>query len=328
MAANMKDIAKATNLSIATVSNYINGNKIRPQNAAKIEQAIQSLNYRVNTIARGLKTSKSLLLGALVPNATEIFSLQIIMAIDKYMSELGYRCLICDCQLDSSIMIKNLDLLLEKQVDGIFMFPLLGNPNLINTIRSIDTPVVILDQQLKELQLDTVLVDNENSSYNVVNTLIHKGHKRIAIICGPDVNFTSQERLKGYLKAFNDNNIAIDHNLIVHGDYSTKSGYELMYRLWNRPVRPSAVYATNGYTTSGAMLAARELNINIGEEMELFAFDNYEIARIAKPPLPVVIQPLDELGKAAARIMEKRLRKDLSGFPETVILPTEIRYTL
>lgn len=326
MGVTIKDVANDAKLSIATVSNYINGIPVKPENAQKIERSIKKLNYHVNYMARSLKTQQSFTLGIVVPSVTDIFHLQIVAEIDAYVSRFGYNLLICDCKLDAKVMEEKIHFLINKQVDGIFISPIMNNPQKFpELISSCKLPVVLFDQQYAE-NYDTVITDNEQTGYNITKHLISKQHRRIAMICGPDDSYTANERLHGYRRALEENGISYDPSLVFKGDYSTQSGYDGLTELFSRSNKPTAVFASNYHSSTGALLAAKEMGLRINEDVDFFLFDNLDMSNIFSPKLPVATQPIKEVGRTCAEIMLQRIKNDYSDFPKTVVLKNNLLF--
>lgn len=325
IAATIKDVAKHAGLSIATISKYINGGNVLDGNKVLIESAIKELDFKVNEIARGLKTNKTMTIGVLIPDLKNIFFTTIVSKIEDILQQSGYSTIICDYKQNVDLEKERLDFLINKMVDGIITVPYGNSPEDIDDIVTrINIPVVIVDRAIKEVSCDTILVDNLNASYNAVEQLIIKGHKRIGIICGPDDISTAVERLKGYVRVFEDYSMEMDDSLIKKGDYELESGYCLLNELLDSENPPTAVFVTNYDMTLGAIIAINERNIKMPEELSFIGFDNLQMARIVKPTLSIVVQPMEQIGEAAATILLKRLKGDMCNFPSMVRLKTEL----
>ena len=214
IAATMKDVAKYTGLSIATISKYINGGNVLDQNKVLIEEAVKKLNFKVNEIARGLKTNKTMTIGVLIPDFKNIFFTSIVSNIENVLIQNGYSTIICDYKKNDRLEKEKFDFLVNKQVDGIITIPQGSNEQSVQKLLDESVPVVLIDRALDGVSCDTVLVDNMNAAYDAVEHLIVSGHKRIGIICGPDYIFTAQERLKGYIRVHEDYSMKIDETLI------------------------------------------------------------------------------------------------------------------
>lgn len=324
IAATIKDVAKYTGLSIATISKYINGGNVLEDNRTLIDNAIKELDFKVNEIARGLKTNKTMTIGVLIPDLENIFCTSIVSNIENILIQQGYSTIICDYKQDPKLEKEKFSFLVNKMVDGIITMPLGSNADGVEDVIKRNIPVVLIDRPIKNINCDTVLVDNLNASYDAVEQLIIKGHKRIGIICGPEYIFTAQERLKGYIRVHEDYTMNIDNSLIKQGDYQLESGYNLLNEMMDCKNPPTAVFVTNYEMTLGSIIAINERDIKMPEELSFIGFDNLQMARIVKPTLSIVVQPMQLIGETAANILLKRLKGDLSNFPSMYRLKTEL----
>jgi LacI family transcriptional regulator len=324
MAATIKDVAKYTGLSIATISKYINGGNVLEQNKRILDEAIAALNYQVNEMARGLKTNRSKTIGILIPNLEKIFCTSIVSNIENILLQHGYSTIICDYKEDVNLEKEKLKFLVSKMVDGLIIIPLGEEGSIIQETIDKGVKVVLIDRALKDVECDVVLVDNMNSSYDAVEEFITKGHKRIGIISGPKDVYTAAERLKGYYRVHDDYSIKVDEELIKYGDFNIDSGYELLKQLIKLKEPPTAVFITNYEMTLGAIMAINENNIVIPEQLSIIGYDNLQMAKIIKPPLSIVVQPMKAIGETAAELLLKRLNDDMINFPARYRLKTEM----
>jgi len=324
IAATIKDVAKRTGLSVATISKFINGGNVLEKNRVDISKAIKDLGFHVNEIARGLKTNRSMTVGVLIPNLENIFCTSIVANIENILQQSGYSSIICDYREDLSLEREKLAFLANKMVDGFIYMPLGNNEAFVSQLIEKKTPVVLIDRPLPSIACDTVLVDNLNAAYNAVEHLIVQGHRRIGIVGGPNGIYTAQERLKGYRRVLEDFHIQLEEDLILEGDYSLESGYRLMESFLIRPNPPTAVFVTNYEMTLGAIMALNDSPMKVPEEISIIGFDNQQLARIVKPALSIVVQPIPAIGETAANLLLKRLSDDQSGFPAIYRLKTDL----
>ena len=317
MATTIKDIAKYTGLSISTISKHINGGNVLEHNKKLIEEAIQTLDFKVNEMARGLRTSRTMTVGVLIPSLENIFFTSIVSNIESILLKEGYSTIVCDYKENPQLEEQKLQFLFDKMVDGIVLMPLPDNDNLVKQVIARKIPLVLIDRLINNVNCDVVLVDNLNASYDAVEQLIIRGHRRIGIIAGPQNIYTAQERLKGYFRVLKDYGLEVDPCLVKHGDYQIESGYNLLRELMMVEQPPTAVYVTNYEMTIGSIIAINENNIRIPEDISF-------IARIVKPALSIVVQPVQQIGETAAEVLLKRLRNDLRGFPLVARLKTQL----
>lgn len=209
-------------------------------------------------------------------------------------------------------------------VDGIIMVPKSSSIDSINQVIKKGIPIVFIDRLLKEVKCDVILSDNLNASYDAVEQLIIRGHKRIGIICGPKDIYTSQERLKGYLRVHEDYALNIEKDLILYGNYDMESGYQLLIHLIEMNNPPTAVFVTNYDMTLGAIMAINEKGIKIPDQLSIIGFDNLHLAKIVNPPLSIVVQPMKEIGEKAAHVLLSRLQGENKGEASIYRLKTEV----
>ena len=294
------------------------------RNRETIAQAISDLGFHVNEIARGLKTSRTMTVGVLIPDLENVFCTSIVAHIENTLQRAGYSSLICDYREDVALEREKLEFLAKKSVDGFIYMPLGNQEDIVARLLARSLPVILIDRPLPGLACDTVLVDNLNAAYGAIEHLINHGHRRIGIIAGPPGIYTAQERLKGYRRVHEDFDLPIADDLILEGDYSLESGYRLMGQLLQRADPPTAVFVTNYEMTLGAIMALNESPIRVPDELSIIGFDNQQLARIVKPALTIVVQPIQAIGEAAATLLMKRLRDDRTGFPVIQRLKTSL----
>lgn len=307
--ATIKDVARMAGVSMSTVSKYMNGGTVRPENIGPIRDAIAALDYRVNPFARGLKAQRNRSVGILLPDLTTPFFGSIIAAMEKTFRENGYHSIISCYDSDHGLERDNLRFLLTNGIDGLIYIPEdLTAEEYYEITSSVSIPVVQLDRAIQGVQSDAVLVDNAQASYNAVQSLIQKGHRRIALITGPKSVLTAKERQVGYLKALSDGGIPYDDGLFISGHNDFATGYHGCEELLKLPALPTAVFTTNYNITLGFITAARERGIQIPEQIDVFGFDCVDICTMLRPPIPVVFQPEQQIGQTAAAYLIERMQ--------------------
>jgi len=318
--ATIKDVARKAGVSQSTISKFMNGGNVRPENADAIRQAIAELDYRVNPFARSLKTNQSRSIGVLLPDMTAPFYGSVVMALDKILREHGYHSLISCYGSNHGLERDNLQFLLSAGIDGLVYAPEnISAEEFYELTASRAIPMVQVDRVIQGVGSDAVLVDNSAAAYQAVKSLISRGHRRIAAITGPKSVFSAKERLVGYLRALSDHGILYDDSLVISDEHTFATGYRGCEALMTLPEPPTAIFATNYDITIGLITAAREKGMRIPEEVDIFGFDCVEVCSMMNPPLPVVQQPEAEIGQKAAAYMIERLA-GFNGEPRTTRL--------
>ena len=319
MGATIRDVAKKTGLSLGTISKYINGQPVRESNRVLIEQAIAELQFKPNKIAKGLRNSQTFSVAVLLPMLTSNFCTSMISTIESYLLPRGYSVIVCECHNDTQMELQKTKFLLDRMVDGIILIPYDTSGRQIELIQKNQTPLVVVDQLIKNHPADTIILDNQTASYEPVLQLIQMNHKKIAIITGGEDHYTSQERLAGYKKALTEYGLPICPAYIQCGEYTTVGGYEAMQRLAALPDPPTAVFISNYDMEIGAYLAINSLNLQIPDDISIIGFDNLPLVNLVKPSLSFCEQPTEEMGLSAATLLYQRMQNDLSDYPKTIV---------
>lgn len=321
MSATIKDVAQLAGVSVGTVSRFLNGYNVTDKNRVKIEQAIKQLNFKINPVARSLKTNRSMTVAILVPALANIFSMRIIEAIEQYFDKYGYSIIVCDSEADVKKEKEKLQFLKDKHVDGVIIMPSSNTGKHIPEILK-DVPAILIDRVVDDVKLDAVIVDNINATYQSVEQLIIRGHRNIGIIAGPPNISTARERYEGYRRVLNDYNIKINEQFITYGDYTVDTGYKLMKAMMNLDQKPTAIFISNYEMTIGAVMAINEMDIKVPDQLSIIGFDQLELSKVIKPSLSVVVQPMEEIGYKAADILYKRMKGEKKDFPTLIRLKT------
>lgn len=306
--ATIKDVAQLANVSVSTVSKYINGGTVRGPNAQAIANAIEQLGFRANPFARNLKIQRNRSIGVLLPDMSVPFFGNVLNALERTLREHGYHVLISCYGSDHGRERDNLRFLLSNGIDGLVYFPEdVTATEFYELSANFSTPVVQVDRCIQGLASDTVLVNNTDSARTAVSRLISRGHRRVGLISGPKTVLTAKERQVGYLQALSDHDIPYDDTLVLLGPNEFATGYLGFESLMALQDPPTAVFCTNYNLTMGLVTAARERGMKIPEDLDIFGFDCADICSMMKPPLPVVHQPEQEMGRLAATYLIQRL---------------------
>ena len=322
--ATIKDVARQAGVSVSTVSKYINGGTVRRENIEPIRSAIAKLEYRVNPIARSLKTRRTHSVGILLPTLSISFYGYIFTALDKAFREKGYHTLISCYSSDHGLERDYLNFLISTGVDGLIYLPEdLTSDEFSEITANREVPVIQVDRVIPGVEADAVLTDNTESAHKAVAHLIRSGHRRIAAISGPSSIQTARERIAGYLRGLEENGIPYDDSLVFRGETSFATGYQGFLKMMELSAPPTALFSANGDITIGLITAARERGIRIPDDVAVFGYDCLDVCSMMTPPLPVVHQPEQEIGRVAAAYLIERL-DGYRGPARQIRLPCEI----
>ncbi len=318
----IKDVAKEAGVAVGTVSRYLNGVELKEANRIKVEEAIQKLDFKINPIARGLKTNRTNTIGIVIPDFTDIYATTIVRKIEQKLYEYGYNIFVCDSWGSLETERNKVEILVQKLVDGLIVYPCSEDINHLSKAKDSGIPIVTIDMAVKDFECDQVLSDNINATYKAVEWLIANNHRRIGLINGQTHRFTSGERLMGYERAHADYSLEIDRQLVKNSGYHEKSGYDSLAEFMKLANPPTAVVACNYYTTIGSVKAINHLGIKVPEELSLIGFDDLGLSEVVKPALTVITQPMEEIGRTAAELILSRINGQYHDFPTVARLKT------
>lgn len=322
--ATIREVAENAGVSYATVSHVINNTRlVSPETRERVLEAMDALNYRPNALARSLRQGKTNTLGLVLPDSANPFFAEISRSIEDEAFKKGYSVFLCNTELDTQRELFYVDILSKKQVDGIIFVAAGDQADSLDFLVSLNMPIVMVDRNVPNVEVDTVLTDNQLGGYLATRHLMELGHQRIACISGPSSITPSAERMIGYRRAHEEAGLSYDENLILRGDYHAQSGMENTHSILKMDPRPTAIFASNDLMALGALRAAAEAGCSVPDDLAVVGYDDLEIARFATPPLTTIAQPKKEIGVQAIDLLVDRIsRKGRS--PSRVVLPPEL----
>ena len=306
----IKDVARAAGVSVATVSRVWNEAAfVSPETRRRVAEVASRLGYSPHGAARSLITRTTYALGVLLPDLYGEFFSEIIRGIDHTAQANGYHILVSSSH-DSKDEIDAALRSMRGRVDGmIIMSP---DPEARRTLHALqgNFPVVLLNGGAESKEFDTITIENHEGARRMTRHLISRGHRRIAMISGPQRNYDATERLRGYKSALTESGIELDETLIVQGDFSELSGHRAVKQLLDLESRPTAIFAANDSMAIGALSALRENHVHVPDDMAVAGFDDIPLARYMNPPLSTVHVDISQLGERAAALLLSSLQND------------------
>lgn len=320
---NIKDVAKYAGVSIATVSRVLSGKPhVRDELRERVLKAIQALDYEPNRVARSLRTKTSSVIGLIISDIQNSFYNTVVRAIEDVAYENGYAVFLCNSDEDTEKELLYLNLLKSEKVAGVILTPARENANSCNTLTAAGIPLVALDRRIPNIEIDTVLTNNVETTYELVKELISLGHKRISAVFSDISITTGRERLEGYKMALGKAGIDFEKNLVRSGLPKEEDGYLLTLDLLELKQKPTAILGGNKLISLGALKAIYEKKLKIPQDIAFASFDPLDWM----PNMPEIIfaeQPTYALGEQAAKLLFKRIKNpDLT--PKVHIIPSTV----
>ena len=316
----IKELARLAGVSIATVSNVLNG-KSGAAGEAKAQEIMalaKSLQYMPNVLARNLQQQKTNTIGIITEDLTVFNTPEIVDGIDACCEENGYEIILGNMRLfkrynndftdtpkHNALLNSMMQNMLAKQVEGI-VYVGYHCRKIACMPSHIQIPFVYAYCYPQKKIYPSVIFNDEKAAKDVTKLLISKGHRRIGIICGPASSYHTQARLKGFKAAMTEHGIKLNPELVVYGDWERISGYRLAAFLLGKKV--SAIFSFNDVMACGVYELAAEHGLRIGKDISLFGFDNRSISQGYVPALSTVQPPLNEIGRKSVELILSQLK--------------------
>ncbi|QOY36905.1 LacI family DNA-binding transcriptional regulator [Anaerobacillus isosaccharinicus] len=306
MKATMKDVATLANVSMSTVSRVLNNPEtVVPEKRERVLAAIKTLKYHPNALARGLIYKRTRTYGVLIPDVSNMYSAEVLKGMEEAANVRGMNLIICNTDLNKDRKHAYINVLNEKQVDGILYMSEAVFPDDYKVMERLAIPFVLASTHCLEYPLPSVKVDDEQGGYDATLFLVSKGHKEIGMISGPTTDIIAgQSRLQGYMRCLRDHHLPVNVDKNVQfGHYRFQDGFEAMERLYQSN-NITAVFCASDEMALGAISYLHSIKVDVPNDLSVIGYDNTKVASMSIPPLTTVAQPMYEIGYKAVEKLE------------------------
>lgn len=330
MKVTIKEVAKLAGVATSTVSRVISDSpRISDETKKNVKEAMEKLGYHPNAIARSLVNKSTKTIGIVMPQSTQMaflnpFFPEALSGIAAAAHEQGYCILLSTGNNDDEQLESISNIAMGGRVDGIIIMYSSVDNVILDTVRGLKLPVLIIGKPLRAKGVLYVDNDNVEACYSVTEKLIKKGHKSIALLGGKLKLIVSLDRLDGYRNALLKNKIPFARELIKECEFTKECGYLKMKELLQLKDIPTAIVATDDVMAFGAMDAIKEAGLRIPEDIEIISFNNVPLAEFVNPSLTSVDINAPMLGYESARLMIGKIKG--STKENKVIVPTKLVY--
>ena len=325
---SISDIAKELNLAVSTVSRALsNHSRISEATRKRVWKLAEQLNYQPNHLAAALRKGRSNTLGVIVPHIDGHFFALVMKGVEAVANKAGYNVMLCQSNEDYVHEQKNIETLINAQVDGILVSLARTTRDFkhFDKVRKRDIPLVFFDRILEGVDVSAVVLDDYQGGYQSVKHLLDQGCRRIAHFGGPQHLNIYKNRYAGYCQALHDHNIPFEKDLVVFNDMTLEDGIRGMKQLLNLPQRPDAVFSASDFSIVGALQVLKERKLRIPFDMALSGFSNETFTSLTEPQLTSVDQHCEEMGGAAVRLLLEMVQERTRQLsPRKIVLQPQL----
>ncbi len=317
----IRDVAERAGVALSSVSRVLSDHPdVSAGMRKRVEDAAAELGYQPDMLAQSLRSGSTRTVGFLIRDISNPLFAVIARRCEQELRAAGYSMLLVNSDGDTDAEADNLELLRRRRVDGLIVS--LESEVAAGTRRALERftgPIVLLDREVKDLDVGAVLCDHYSGVLAATNDLLARGHRKIALITGSlDVRST-RERLRAYRDAFASAGAVPEESLISIGSFTSDFSKAEVIRLMSRRPEPTAIVTGGVLTTAGAIRALGQLRRTPGTDVAFVALDEWPLFDVSTPSLASVARDPNEIGTTAARVMLDMLG---GGDATTITVPT------
>jgi len=323
----LNDIAQKIGVSIITVSKALRGHPdISAQTAELVKKTALEIGYSPNFLARNLAAGKSNTIGVVLPQIAHHFFSSLIDQIYTHAYVNNYEVFLTVSHENADLQLKQIQTLLSMRVDGIIISISQDTTDfgIFDVAEKKKVPFVFMDRIPNLSNCNTVTVDDRGGAYKAIDHAIKLGYKNIAHFAGNTNINIGRERMLGFKNAMNDNNIHINNDWLVEGDFSEKSGYDAFMKLYHEKNLPDLILAVTYPIAIGIYSAVKEVGLKIPDDIDLICFGNSEEQNFLSPPLSCVNQSTEQLAEKSMELLLQNIDKVDNFEYKNIVIDTEI----
>jgi len=326
MAVTLGDVARATGVSVSTVSRVLNEDpRISESTRARIAEALETLGYRGTGKSTTARTHNiAFLIADPIGSVHEdLFFNEVLRGVTEYLGPRGYHALVSPHtgQLESSGELPAV----VRRADGMIAGGVSMKSSMVKALKDGPIPTVFIGRYLRGRHLNSILPDNEEGARLATEHLLELGRKRVAFIGSPAGTNIYRDRLAGFRKAFEEADRVPDERLVRATQRTAQGGIESTFELLDDSavlgMVPDAIFAADDWVAVGVLRALQQRGYRVPEDVAVVGYSDIALAPIADPPLTTVHVPKRRLGRVAAKLLLDLIDGDIEGPIQMVVSP-------
>lgn len=316
----LQDVASTAAVSVTTVSRVINGGpNVRPGVRLRVQEAVDTLGYRPNVMARSLRRGRDATIGVVVDSLADMFFATFADAIEQVAVQRDLAVTIASSGRDPLREQRLVETFLQRQVSGLVLVPVALRPSYLEPVRR-GTPLVLADRTIDLPGVDAVVGDDRDGALRATRHLVAHGHRRIAFLGDASRIHTSRVRLQGYYEALAEAGIDVRESLVVTGCSEPPEADRVTRALLDADPAPTAVFSSNLRCTTGVVTA---LHARGRTDVAVVGFGDFPLADVLRPAVTVIDQDPARIGLLCAERLLARI-DGATYTPTTTVVPVHL----
>ncbi|WCT14169.1 LacI family DNA-binding transcriptional regulator [Mucilaginibacter jinjuensis] len=325
---SMNDIARELNISLTTVSFILNGKakemRISDKLADRVLDFVKERNYNPNSMAQGLRTGKSKIIGLIVEDIADAFFSGVARHIEEHAYKNGYKIIYCSTEDKPAKTVDLIQMFKSRNVDGYIITPPKGIENEVKALLNEKLPVVLFDRYLPDVAADYVVLNNQKGVKMAVDHLVEQGYQNIGFITLDSTQTQMAARLVGYSESVKEAGLK-EHILKVNFTTDTESIVDSISNFLQYSKNIDALMFATNYLTLQGFEALNRQNLKIAEDIGVVSFDDHTFFKVFNPPITAVSQPLKQLSETVIDTLFKSINEEnVTGIHHQIVLEPEL----
>ena len=302
------EVARESNVSLATVSRVINGsNAVKEDTKKRVEDAINKLGYRPNAIAQGLALSRTTTVGLIIPATSISFSGRVINGLCDVAKIYDYSVYLHTITEGVTDIKEIIDEVIKARVDGVIIYADKDLDDSIKLLEEYNIPMVVMGNKVSSDAICSVYVDYQKAAYDLCESYLNKGIEDIAILQDHRNDVISEELRKGAYAAFKKHNL--DYNGYIEVSKDNRSTFKYL-KSYFKTHKHQVFVANRDSQALAALNAAQDHGIKIPDDMELICMNESKYTSSVRPEISSFNVPNYDLGAVSMRLMTKMLKEE------------------
>lgn len=302
--ATIYEVSELAGVSLATVSRVVNNNaRVSDKTKEKVINAMNELGYKPNTIAQSLASNRSNSIGLLVSELHGPFFGAMMSGIEGELRAAGKHTIIASGHSDEQTEKDSIEFLIGRKCDALILHAEAVSDEYLQDLSKQPIELVIINRVVPGLESICVSLDNEHGGFLATQYLIEQGHTQFAYITGPNWKKDSKDRYAGHLRALAEAGLSQHPKLVVEGNFQQSGGLYGADQILSVKQPFTALICGNDEMASGAITRARELGIQVPQQVSVVGYDNIILADYLYPKLTTVEYPVHKMGQMAAKLI-------------------------
>jgi LacI family transcriptional regulator len=320
----IKDVARRANVSLATASRAVNETRsVAPEIQLRVQAAVAELGYEPNIMARSLRNGRTRTVAFEVRDITVAPLASLVGAAQEVLYRAGYALLITTSGADRERELQFLMKTANQRVDGMIATTSADDPEIERALTGLKIPVVVFDRRAVG-ENDAVLIAHGDGIRQAVDYLTSLGHRRIALITGPETTRPAHERLQAFKRRLGELGLELDPSLIRARSFDSEAAFMEASVLLRRSDRPTAIIAGGTSILPGIIRAVHSQGLSIPGEISVIGSADSDLASLSKPSFSVIRADYAAVGRIAAEMLLERLSGESPPASREVLFPTEL----